>query len=119
MDDAPGPHGRWNDDRLDDLASQMRMMAPLVTTVATHGAHIDGLREDIADLKQAHHKEAAAAAAFRCAYRQDREHDLEARAEQTGDRRKAILSAVTVIAAAAVGAVATVIAAMIAVGAAG
>lgn len=51
--DAQRPPERWSDDRLDDLASQVRFVASLVTQVATHDAELTGLDDDVRALREA------------------------------------------------------------------
>lgn len=81
---------RWGDDRIDDLAGSVRMLASMATQVAQHQAHIDELRTDIADFKvwlsdvegrltKRIDSEAEAWAAFRTEYREDRKADRKGR----------------------------------------
>lgn len=44
---------RWSDDRLDDLASQVRFVASLATQVATHHAEISGHEDDLKNVREA------------------------------------------------------------------
>lgn len=39
---------RWSDDRLDDLAHQVRTVSSMTSQLATHDAKIDGLVESLA-----------------------------------------------------------------------
>ena len=48
---------RWSDDRLDDLAAQVRFVGSLTTQVATHHAQIDGLTDDVAATREQHGKD--------------------------------------------------------------
>lgn len=41
---------RWSDDRLDDLAHQVRVISSMTTQLATHDAKIDGLVERVHNL---------------------------------------------------------------------
>lgn len=44
---------KWSDERLDDLATQVRFVATLATQVATHHAEISGLDDDVKGLRDA------------------------------------------------------------------
>lgn len=44
---------KWPNERLDDLATQVRLVASLTTQVATHHAEISGHDDDIRALRQA------------------------------------------------------------------
>jgi hypothetical protein len=47
------PSERWSDDRLDDLAGQVRTVAGLSTQVGVQGANIDALEDAIVEIKKA------------------------------------------------------------------
>jgi ElaB/YqjD/DUF883 family membrane-anchored ribosome-binding protein len=47
------PVDKWTDDRLDDLAAQMRAIASVATLVATHEVKIDGQSAEVKALREA------------------------------------------------------------------
>lgn len=60
---------RWSDDRLDDLAHQVRTVSSMTSQLATHDAKIDGLvdalarmQATIAQLREETHEQARATA---------------------------------------------------------
>lgn len=46
------PADEWGKDRLDDLASQVRMVASVTTLVATHDAKIDAIIDDVRSIER-------------------------------------------------------------------
>lgn len=105
--------GRWNDDRLDDLASQVRMMAPLATQVATNAAQIDAIKDDVRELRDVQASEAQAAATFRREYRQDRENDRSAVRADRAQRSTTVAQAAAMVAAATITSVGAIFTAVV------
>ncbi len=80
---------RWSDDRLDDLAQQVRVVASLSTLVATHHAKIDGLDDSVKAGDAAHRQFVADSRASLVAWSEacDKkvsrlEHKIDAQAER-------------------------------------
>lgn len=47
---------RWSDDRLDDLAHQVRVVSSMTAQLATHDAKIDGLVDHLARVQTLMHE---------------------------------------------------------------
>ncbi len=43
----------WSDRRIDDLAQQVKLMAPAITLIAAHDIKIDGVQDDVREGREA------------------------------------------------------------------